>query len=540
MKEFLASGRKIIKIVTMELRRNFSVSAIGLVFFFLADIFPLIVWPQGGEKYIIANLSGSIAFVRLYTALMPIAISLALFSYLHRKNSVTYIHQLPFTRTQLFTGKVIAGIVLIMIPVIIPVCMAAGYIGIGRGAYILFYSFISSVFVFSVCVFAGILCGTSFMHVIAAVWFNVLPHSLVILSVTYCNIFLKGYNTDHNSSLINRIADLSPVTCRMREIDADGLTYLAVAVVVYAVAGMMYRRTRLERAEDPIMFRWVKILMNIIIGLYAMAVLGLLFYSFRDDTSALIIASAAGAVTGAAAGYMLLNKTFKVICRDAFKMAAAVVIIGMIFTGAFMTDIFGFEGKVPETGKVDSVEISLFSESDSQSMNFWDNEMYSDEGLWFDDKDIIANVVSLHEMLIKENRAGSMNEFTVVYRLKNGRTMTRSYDIPDLNYRQLKYIYESGEYKEKTSVNTLYDSLDTISIYGNTEPESAVIRKGDRRFDRIMQTVSDDIRNRTYERFMSGGNVKYYVDFGGEDTYIQYAVYYNDRKSVKMLDEIVK
>ena len=181
-------------IVKSNLKRFTPLMVMGIVYFFC-----LYVLPAFFVDDLSSHLRGSLDFgffaVRFYCAAMPLAVSLALCNFLHKKNAVMFHHSIPVKRTQMYLSIVIAGLIIMFVPIVLLSFYISAVVNIATALKILGFGILSSTYVFSICILAGIISGTTVMHFILAIWFNFLPQSIYAVLVTYSQVLLFGFTT---------------------------------------------------------------------------------------------------------------------------------------------------------------------------------------------------------------------------------------------------------------------------------------------------------------------------------------------------------
>ena len=194
--------------------------------------------------------------------------------------------------------------------------------------------------------------------------------------------------------------------------------YLLAAVILLALAWLVYRRRPLESAGDVIAFGWVKPVFKYGVTLCT-AMAGYLYISVMIGTPSHLVLALLFALLGYCIAEMLLRKTWNIF--SAWKGYAACAAVILLFTACCRFDVFGVIHRVPAAEDVselavgglymlDNYEITYDSASDLNSVRAW------------------------HEKVCEEqpdtSDHGSSVTVQLSYKLKNGGTLNRQYTLP--------------------------------------------------------------------------------------------------------------
>ncbi len=206
------------------------------------------------------------------------------------------------------------------------------------------------------------------------------------------------------------------------------LAYGAAGVVCILLALLLFRRRRMETAGDVVavgflrpVFRWC---MALGCGLVLSAFMLLVLYD--NDSNAfgiLLVFFLLGAFVGWFAAEMLMKKTFRVFRGRAwggFGICCAVILALML---SLRFDLFGYERRVPEVSQVSSA--TVWSGGHDAALTQPENL----EALTALHRQIIADK-ALNTRRGRDRRSPlSSLDCRIVYKLKNGQTMTRYYSL---------------------------------------------------------------------------------------------------------------
>lgn len=525
-------------IVKSNLKRFTPLMVMGIVYFFC-----LYVLPAFFVDDLSSHLRGSLDFgffaVRFYCAAMPLAVSLALCNFLHKKNAVMFHHSIPVKRTQMYLSIVIAGLIIMFVPIVLLSFYISAVVNIATALKILGFGILSSTYVFSICILAGIISGTTVMHFILAIWFNFLPQSIYTVLVTYSQVLLFGFTT---KDIWNDVALMSPETNTFSLLSTTSLVYIGIFVVIYILAGFLYSRAKLERTENAVFFNSIKVLLNALTSIYTMAIFGFIIYALKQTTTSFIVSSIIGAIIGSYAGYMILNKTFKIFNKQATKITVCIVVLSMILSLSFMLDFYRFESRVPNVNDVKSVKLNSDMLDDNNSYEGW-SSLFDNN---YTNRDIISNVINVQKAAIdNENKFDKTNgtySVYIEYKLKNGKSISREYEVSLDNkniQKYMKYIYESKSFKEKTQFSNIENEIKEISV-SNSETDLKVPA---RYIDDLIETLDKDRSNMSYEQNLNGQSSGYELVLDLSDKEIRYfsiSVKNSDKGTLEFIEKLRK
>ena len=205
----------------------------------------------------------------------------------------------------------------------------------------------------------------------------------------------------------------------------DGWWYLAVVAVagigLLAAALWLYRRRKLEYAGDFLAIKKLEPVFALLFTLCVSVVfagVGVLFFNH-------LVFLAVGLVIGYFSGQMLLQRTVKVFRPKVFLKFG--ILVAVLAISIFLTklDPLGITRWVPDPQSVASVTVST-------------NWSYSDSDIKVEQPDQLQEVADIHKGLIA---IGELEKYTVTmpiklsYRLENGFTFSRFYEIPAQAYK---------------------------------------------------------------------------------------------------------
>ena len=514
--------------------------------------------------YIQSTMDMSNVFMTGPVYIFTMIAAIVVFRYMHLVNAAAVCHSLPVTRGQLYIGHLISGYVLASAPVIVN---SAILMILSKPVYYdenMYYSsateairgrdmftvkavlvtmlllLLIMLFVYVISVFAGMLCGTSVMHIIGAVGLNVLAPALLAFVCEYAQLFLYGFSTSsamrHTIKLSTPVLSISSMRARAFP-NSDSINilpvivYILIAAVIVATGYFLYRQRKLENAAEPLAF---KIMVPVVCGLitfFAATLIGL----FAGEESRFFIWFIAGTAVFYILSRMLALKTTRVFNRNTFKAFGVYAVIIALFISIFAFDVTGYENRIPKQADIKSVSTDILS-------RYIQTDRKANRAE-FTSKENIENIRNLHrEFLLRKSGAvisGSLDSFlgdserSCSYTLKNSHTLKRSYDASfDFikNSRAIKAIYESDEYKD---IYSLYNNdLSNVSVslvsYTSDEYYSAEIKTAE--IDGLIAAIEKDFKDRTFEEELDANNAlgAIEISLSGPDNDGDYGSYYSE------------
>lgn len=452
--------------------------------------------------------------------------ALAMFSYIHFQSNTAMIHALPVTRNSLFTTHYLAGLTLVMLPLLISgTILVAGelVIGIVQIGNSLLWILVSAVFLFlfySFAVFAGMFTGHMAAHALYFFIFNFLAVFLEDVIETVLSSLLFGYVPPRDSLLVlfSPIAYLLECFTDFAYGRGDWL-----AIACYLLAGLLftwgaravYLKRHMETAGDVVSVQIMKPVFKYSVAFCSSALLGNIIVSLMNlgrSFTVFVVGYLIGGFIGYFAAEMLLRKTFRVFRRTKGFIVFALIMVLLLCAINF--DLFGYASYVPDARDVEIMLVSNYA--DEYAMLALNPESYNPERHRYmfsnsygvepparlDDQLIqnlkqrqgvlerpesIEKAIALHRFVIRNassldrqdrweniyyDESSGFYHFNlyIAYRLKSGQIVERSYILPFVEGRtggledRLKELVSSDEYREKANPLLAVEPNDLISI----------------------------------------------------------------------------
>ncbi len=452
-----------------NIKRFWLLGFAGFVIMFLSAPFTLISKYGKVEVWMVRDLLNSHNFGFLFVeGVMSVAAAVAVFNYLNNTGSVSLMHSMPFSRKGLYLTNFLSGltlaeapfllnallVVLLKQPVIYGYYDYAGgteqyisndiftFAAIGRWVLV---AVVTIFFVYTVSVLGMMVSGNSVIGFLTAGAFNFLFAALIMCGYIYAEKYFFGFSSDESAFL-----DLAVNTNPIMYFPIYGWSlsslflYMAAALLLYILGGVLYSRRKLERAGESYVFRIMQHVVCFLLTFFAATLVGAIFNSFDSIN---IAGLALGAVAGFVIARMIVKKTARVFNADSFKTFGIYALIIALVVACFAFDIFGYSAWQPKT-------------SDVESVIFYNSNITLNPGAHtvFCDAENIDAVKRFQKQIVadRKNTAEDSGDNTtyssiiIRYDLKNGKRVSRSYAATNdqlINSGDLKALYESSETK---------------------------------------------------------------------------------------------
>lgn len=480
------------------------------------------------REYILQTTAGSCHFVAFVYGLAAACVA---FSFLYHSRSANFFGALPLRRENLFVTCYLAGLLLSFGPNLL-VALLSLLAGLLRGMLVgtelaiwLAAQSLTFVFYYSFAVLLAMVVG----HVAA------LPGLYVVLNFTAIVVealirellknFVYGMWFDGNfwfdwaSPLYYALAEGTPEVHSVWEelelLDCyfEGwkqLLILAAAGVAFAaLAFWFFRRRRMESAGDVIAVRHLKPVFlygftvgcSLVLGylLAEMLVSGIGSRNFVP----VLLCMLAGAFLGYFVGEMMLHKSVRVFRKRHWVNWAVTCVVITAAMLCVRLDVFGYSSYVPLAEEVEAVSLT-YGESYTQ------------------DPGMIEEAVALHQEILDrrtetelavENNDGWYNSMYLRYRLKNGKTVCRSYELPcgpgidsapDSLVRKYDALYNDPDYTVLRNLPRDYTAREIESCYLHVNGEEGVYLSRQEAYEFLKTAVEPDLRDSSMGKVYHG------------------------------------
>ena len=555
-----------IPLIKENLRRFWAIPAIGFLAYFLSSVFPILMSYNHINSmygYIQMCLTNQQPFFMCVHLILPIITAVIVYRYIQSSSSVTAMHSMPFTRSQLFNSSLASGLLLIVLPLLAnglillliakPTYDYSMYIDYEKMTALtdnavdiftrinvlnwLWQSIIVVLVIYAISIFAGMVTGNAVMHFSLAFGFNFLAPALYLTFITYCSDYLFGFTSEgvHQNILVG----LSPYT---EVFVSDGkfspplqLYYIIASLVLIIICAVLYQKRQMENSGESIVFKFMVPTICYLIAYFGMSLMGYYFsaLSSNNDSQNSDVYFYAGLIAGAVIsfiiGRMIVLKTPRIFNIQSLKSFGLYAIIAALFVCSITLDLMGFENRIPSASKIRGVSSTNFDFSDDggrYSLNLFrsptadlseqDNSYYSFK---YSDPQNIEALMALHQEIvnkkdkIQEEQKRNVQTFSInlFYNISHPlglqRTYTLTYDRI-LKNKYLKQLYESLEFKSYFSFSNLnYKNINSLTLeniyfYDDNTAAQLVITDSNK-ISSLLKAMEKDFQNRLYEDAIS-------------------------------------
>ncbi len=440
---------------------------------------------------------------------VSIVVVVITFWYLFNKRDSYMIHSFPVSRKTLFCTGLLSSLIISVIPVILTAVVmtllaaSSGVYSFAAIWYWVFHTLVATLICTSIALFAVMCSG----QLITAVCFYAIFNFLYVMMETAFRIvasklmFGMAYISRYEDSPLSPVAYLVNKCGVETNLEYDNygnvskfttsytgvkylVIYLIVAAVVAILAFVLYKTKKNETVHDFITVPFLKPVFCVGMSFFISMVLGTLasstiasFGNYSFDAK-YIMSILFALVLGVIFFYvtnMMIDKTLRVFDMKRGFHCAYYSIAALVIFLCLRFDAFGVESKVPDLDDIEWVGVQ------------------SEYTMTFTDQEEIAKIVDLHKTLIKDKKEIRNLEYyrqneqatllTIKYKLKNGKTICRYYNMMDTDsaFSSADYVaavqpfldyINSPEVIKEHILGNIWNDCDVTNVY----------------FDKIIQT----------------------------------------------------
>jgi len=378
----------------------------------------------------------SAVFFTAVVALIPLVLSISMFSYMHSRRAVDVYHSLPLTRQELFLSNAIAAAVIMWVPLaaVFAVTGAISAIVPGMSAVLLlkdlFFWASAMLAIFAIASFCATQVGTPQDQALFALVVSASAAGVALLLNLIASEHLYGYSIgDEFLNLIYRLCPFSLMIGRFIAVDAPyysdsnfaAIVWLLVSVALLLVSAWLYARRRSEQAEvlgnmGPLQI-YVRLVGTIVGGIG----IGFLIWNVLDIPASskwILPCIVVGALSVYPIGDAILARRVRGP-RQTLPMWLATAAIACLACAGVIFDPFGYAARVPDPAQVESVRLDGLVTRYTPQNNYRAIELC--------EPDSIETVVAAHREQVQARTGDRMRRMNVTYTLKNGKRLSRSY-----------------------------------------------------------------------------------------------------------------
>lgn len=512
------------------------------------------------------DVASGISYVLLL--IFPVLAGTFLFRYLHAKAPSDLYHGLPITRSQLLTSHLSSVILLITVPVwITAIITALIHPYVDYYVYDLMmvweFSIIFTVLGLFVCAFTilmAICFGQTLIQMIVTYGILFTPAWLMVLGITHIKQFLFGFHDYYFENGYSNFFSYEKITPLLRIVGGSResfgwfeLTlYFVLAVIFLGLGYMLYRKRDGAAASQTIVYRFLTPMFIVLVMLFTSLVAGIYMSSIGDNSRAMLITGyIGGGVFGFLVVEMILHRTWLVFTRKVLVHGVICMIALAAILYIPVSNIGGYESRVPESTEVKSV---LFSDGYFSFMNQYDSygqPLKPNLSSYFtEDEEYAATVIKLHQALVEKHKEGVLTEnekytsdtmdITIGYELKNGNRVMRRYTVLTSELKdELKPLIESKYYKELVyNIEKLTDDQTSRIILDGPYVGNRIEITDPNEIKEFKELYIDEIMSMSYEDMRKAKNQSAwsYIEFYNFENRYNNDLYGNWNKSFTKLE----
>ncbi|AIF65354.1 hypothetical protein GZ22_00900 [Terribacillus saccharophilus] len=469
--------------------------------------------PQAQEYMEKGNLFLYIPEVQwLLSITVPVLLGILLLRYLHKKQVSDFIHSMPVKRSSLYHHHLVVGMVLLFIPIMLNALILLGlqaFSGIGDYFNIMHvFSWLGimlflNIFMLLATFFTGMVTGMFSMHFVLTYILVLLPAGLVLLLIANMSILFVGYPMEYYADMA--IFKFSPISYFLINFTPDPelswivmSLYAAAGILLYLAAFWLYANRRMEATSQAIVYPFMRPVFRYGVTFCFMMVGGYYFHAISSSFAWVIFGYVAGSLLGFIVAEAILNKTWRIYSNYksylVFAVSLAVVLIAVNLVKE------NYENKIPSPENIVKVYFG-------DSYTYTEAPEYLEAGikpLFFTDKQDIELVRDLHEQAIEAPRAdnyyeGDLRSTFIVYELKNGKKVARSYtysldDNPEL--KSLQYEIEGSnayKYANNAVFNIAPNEIYAVDVQSNDIKQSSARISDPELINALIEAIKKDI-----------------------------------------------
>lgn len=364
-----------------------------------------------------------------FGAMMALVSSVVLFTYLTKKKECDAMHALPVRRETLLLTHALAGLIQFVVPFAVLYIFLPGTKG---WPWQMGLSLSSWLFAFGSMTLCMMLAGSRIGAVLLYWVIGDLPSIVYSLLSTVYVPLLPGVYMEPAEEIT-----LSPLSLIAEIVEYGGLgKYEWISMVIYGLLGIamlalalvLYRRRKLERAGDFLAVKWLEPVVSWIVAIYLGC--GLVNFAQMLEVN-MLMPMILGLTVGYFGSRMAFARSVKVFQKKGLLGFVLLVVLMIGSVNVVTMDPLGIVKRVPAAEEIKTVSIS------DNDFSYYDYRLIG--GYTTADPDEVEGLRTIHQMLIDAGAVTSKNSlyyygndrFFLTYELKNGSTVRRAYIVED-------------------------------------------------------------------------------------------------------------
>lgn len=424
--------------------------------------------------------------------IFPVLAGIFILRYIQSNAQSILYHSLPLRRKHILSTNLIAGFIILLVPVWITAGMLAIISSVSELAYV-FSGYvivqwglavsIFTLFIFVFTIFVGMCIGQSILQGLVTYAFLIFPALMNFLLRDHLSTFLKGYYDvlgDRNDVAMSpfiyllSLGDSAPKLSTL-------IIYAGLTILFIALSFGLYQLRQVENATQAVAFGFLKPLFRIVMTLGAALLMGEYFSAQVFSSSAIWIVI--GYIIGGFIGYLLsemvLQKTWLLPFQSMFKGVLVYGAITAIILYVPVASWNGYEKNIPEIDQIQSVGIG-------DPYSFYNSEDKYNQYIYSNEASYIRTVQALHQKLVDSDLTKPSHKYSdsrayqvisINYKLNHGGELERTYNVPTTDFEdELLEIYNTDSYKYNN--NRLYlleENINTINLTSELLPDRMIV-----------------------------------------------------------------
>lgn len=424
--------------------------------------------------------------------IFPVLAGIFILRYIQSNAQSILYHSLPLRRKHILSTNLIAGFIILLVPVWITAGMLAIISSVSELAYV-FSGYvivqwglavsIFTLFIFVFTIFVGMCIGQSILQGLVTYAFLIFPALMNFLLRDHLSTFLKGYYDvlgDRNDVAMSPFIYLLSLGDSAPKLSTV-IIYAGLTILFIALSFGLYQLRQVENATQAVAFGFLKPLFRIVMTLGAALLMGEYFSAQVFSSSAIWIVI--GYIIGGFIGYLLSEMVLQKTWLLPFKtMSKGILVYGTITAVILYVPVAswnGYEKNIPEIDQIQSVGIG-------NPYSFYNSEDQYNQYIYSNEASYIRTVQALHQKLVdsdltkpshKYSNSRAYQVISINYKLIHGGGLERTYYVPVSDFEnELAEIYNTNSYKYNE--NRLYlveENINKITLRSELLPDRMIV-----------------------------------------------------------------
>ena len=463
-----------------------------------------------GPDEIATRINGVFAFsnvwLLVFSMIAAIITALVVYHHMNSRVQTDFYNAQPVSRVKRFTTDYISGFAMLAIPLIIgwgitllmsTLLRYGSYLSTGHALLVLLYLLLSFIIIYTVTIFACVLCGNSVVGMMGSMVFFCFFPALIGGVMLLCERFYQTFYASEEwadvmvksspaSGLIGYAINKTDITTAITVSGVWLIGMSIVTVILFAVSLALYHRRKSETAGKAIAFPIAKPIIKYSITFVVSMYAGLLFESIGSTPGWLAFGILCGLILSTGIINVIFQYDFKSFFRG-WKGLLVFSALFALFVWGTSADLTGYDKKLLTADEVKSVGIDNDVINDFYSLNL---------AVSFTDSANITAALELAKLGVESlpyadgtetistpvisDTSRTIQTVTLRFNKKSGGSLTREYQIPDDEAEPyLLAIFNSIEYRQKKLSNYLTAPAIRTDFEVSLEPNNTEITMPD-------------------------------------------------------------